>query len=63
MIRTRCMRCGERALADDYDSPALCRFCVDDDGLEERAASRMISQIGAQFVGHERGTRDDPGGP
>lgn len=58
MRRTRCYVCGERALADDLDVPALCEGCKDDYDGDSAVVMRNFDQLGAQFVGHERGTRD-----
>lgn len=57
----RCNDCGDITLVSDLDSPAICPGCVRDRRSDELQLVAEIEQIGAQFIGRERGTRDDRG--
>jgi hypothetical protein len=53
----RCRSCSATVECTDIDVPAICEECQRVDAGDVGALD-----AGAQFVGRERGTRDDPRG-
>jgi hypothetical protein len=57
-MKRPCIDCDAPTVVRDLDEPAVCRSCA----AARRAAEAdqaTDEQAGAQFVGRERGTRDD----
>lgn len=57
-----CMDCGVPTDVADPDEYAVCPTCVKQQRERERLALLGDGQAGAQHVGRERFTRDDPDG-
>lgn len=65
-MKRPCVYCKAPAHVRDYDETAVCEMCTDEAlevaRAEEEANTKRQAQTGAQFVGTQRGTRDDYGG-
>lgn len=55
---TRRCACGNPATVHDYDEPAVCEDCVEEDDRDIRSAEAWRNQAGAQWLAYDRGQRD-----
>lgn len=54
---TRRCACGNPTIVYDYDEPAICSDCTDEDDRDVRAAEAWLEQAGAQWLAYDKGER------
>lgn len=56
--KSKCRYCNNHTESEDYDTPAVCSECSKEEREDIACAQAWNEQNGAQWLGHDRGTRD-----